>query len=93
TSRRLAQQGMNRAEGHTDPIHHSRGRERLRPAQLSISPRELGTEILALSKMNWNQSRLDGRSPITLQTTDQVKQILRFCDPTHDIATRYAQYM
>lgn len=65
----------------------------LRPAQLTVSPGELGTETLALSKMNWNQSRLDGRSPITLQTAHQVKQILRFCDPARDIATRYAQYM
>jgi hypothetical protein len=65
----------------------------LRPARSTIAPRELGVEILALSKMNWNQSRLDGRYPITLQTADQVKQILRFCDPAQEIATRYAQYM
>jgi hypothetical protein len=65
----------------------------LRPTRLTISPRELGTEILALSKMNWNQSRLDGRFPITLKTADQVKHILRFCDSDQQIATRYAQYM
>jgi hypothetical protein len=38
-------------------------------------------------------ARLDGRFPITLRTADQVKQILRFCDPAQEIATRYAQYM
>ena len=65
----------------------------LRPARLTISPRELGTEILALTKMNWNQSRLDARFPITLKTTDQVKQILRFCDPAEQIGSRYAEYM
>jgi hypothetical protein len=65
----------------------------LRPARLTISPRELGTEVLALSKMNWNQSRLDARLPITLKTADQVKRILRFCDPTQPIASRYAEYM
>jgi hypothetical protein len=65
----------------------------LRPARLTISPRELGTEILALSKMNWNQSRLDARLPITLKTADQVKHILRFCDPEQQIASRYAEYM
>ena len=64
-----------------------------RPERASVSPRELGSELMALSKMNWNQSRLDGRNPITLQTADQVKQILRFCDPEREIATRYAQYM
>jgi hypothetical protein len=65
----------------------------LRPARLTISPRELGTEVLALSKMNWNQSRLDARLPITLKTADQVKHILRFCDPAQQIASRYAEYM
>jgi hypothetical protein len=65
----------------------------LRPARLTISPRELGTEILALSKMNWNQSRLDARLPITLKTAEQVKHILRFCDPAQQIASRYADYM
>ena len=65
----------------------------LRPTRLTISPRELGVEILALSKMNWNQSRLDGRLPITLRTAEQVKKILRFCDPAVEVATRYAQYM
>lgn len=65
----------------------------LRPTRLTISPRELGTEILALSKMNWNQSRLDARLPITLKTADQIKHILRFCDPAQQIASRYAEYM
>jgi hypothetical protein len=46
-----------------------------------------------LSKMNWNQARLDGRLPITLRTAEQVKRVLRFCDPAQTIATRYAQYM
>ena len=65
----------------------------IRPAVTTVSPRELAVEILALSKMNWNQSQLDGRLPITLRTADQVKKILRFCDPDEDIASRYAQYM
>jgi hypothetical protein len=65
----------------------------LRPARLTISPRELGTEVLALSKMNWNQSRLDARLPITIKTADQAKRILRFCDPAQPIASRYAEYM
>ena len=57
------------------------------------APRELDTELLALSKMNWDQSRLDARLPITLKTADQVKHILRFCDPAQQIASRYAEYM
>jgi hypothetical protein len=65
----------------------------IRPALLTRSPRDLAVELLALSKMNWNQARLDGRYPITLRTAEQVKKVLRFCDPAQAIATRYAQYM
>jgi hypothetical protein len=65
----------------------------VRPALLTRSPRDLAVELLALSKMNWNQARLDGRLPITLRTAEQVKRVLRFCDPAQTIATRYAQYM
>jgi hypothetical protein len=65
----------------------------IRPAVLTRSPREIAIELLALSKMNWNQARLDGRYPITLRTAEKVKRVLRFCEPGQAIATRYAQYM
>lgn len=57
------------------------------------SPQEQAREVLALTKMNWNVSRLDGRLPVTLRTANQVKSILRFCSPYEAIATRYAHYM
>lgn len=47
----------------------------IRPALLTRSPRDLAVELLALSKMNWNQARLDGRLPITLRTAEQVKKV------------------
>jgi hypothetical protein len=53
----------------------------------------LAAETLALTKMNWNQTRLDGKLPVTLRTAAQVKQVLRFCTPGSPIATRYAHYM
>jgi hypothetical protein len=65
----------------------------IRPALRTRSTRDLAIELLALSKMNWNQSQLDGQMPITLRTADQVKRVLRFCDPAQNAATRYAQYM
>jgi hypothetical protein len=65
----------------------------IRPALLTRSPRDVATELLALSKMNWNQVRLDARLPITLRTAEQVKRVLRFCRPNQAVATRYAQYM
>ncbi|MHB8490480.1 MAG: argonaute/piwi family protein [Candidatus Dormibacteria bacterium] len=57
------------------------------------SPEEQAREVLALTKMNWNVTRLDGRLPVTLRTANQVKSILRFCSPSEAIATRYAHYM
>jgi hypothetical protein len=65
----------------------------LRHQQPTRSPTELASEVLALTKMNWNQTRLDGKLPVTLRTAEQVKRILRFCDPDQPVATRYANYM
>jgi hypothetical protein len=65
----------------------------IRPVNVMRSPEELAMETLALTKMNWNQTRLDGRLPVTLRTAHQVKRVLRFCAPDQKIATRYAHYM
>jgi len=65
----------------------------VRTVTASLSHRDIAGEILALTKMNWNQTRLDGRLPVTLRTANQVKAILRFCAPDQAIATRYAHYM
>ena len=51
----------------------------VRSVTASLSHRDIAGEILALTKMNWNQTRLDGRLPVTLRTANQVKSILRFC--------------
>jgi hypothetical protein len=53
----------------------------IRPAHPARSARDIGAETLALTKMNWNQTRLDGRDPVTLRTANQVKAILRFLRP------------
>ncbi len=65
----------------------------IRPVEPIRSSRGIGSENLALTKMNWNQTRLDGRDPITIRAANQVKAILRFCPPEQAIATRYANYM
>jgi hypothetical protein len=57
------------------------------------SIKALAEEVMALSKMNWNQTRLDGRLPVTLRTAEQVKRVLRFVDLSSPVAARYAQYM
>jgi hypothetical protein len=40
----------------------------IRPARPIRSARDTGSETLALTKMNWNQTRLDGRDPVTIRT-------------------------
>jgi hypothetical protein len=56
------------------------------------SPRDTGSETLALTKMNWNQTRLRP-VPITIRAANQVKAVLHFSDPAQAIAARYANYM
>lgn len=65
----------------------------LRLIDTESSPTSLAEEILALTKMNWNQTRLDGRLPITLLTAEKVGQILRHVTADQKVAARYAYYM
>jgi hypothetical protein len=53
----------------------------------------LTAEILALTKMNWNNTSFDGRLPITLRAARQVRDILRHVDSDGAVQTRYAYYM
>jgi hypothetical protein len=57
------------------------------------SPEYLADELLALTKMNWNQTQLDGRQPITIRTADRVGEILRHLGPHDRPQGRYAYYM
>jgi len=50
-------------------------------------------DILALSKMNWNNAQLDERDPLTLRTANRVGGILKHVPAEAQIATRYAYYM
>lgn len=57
------------------------------------APEELALELLALTKMNWNATQMDGRWPITIRTADKVGQILRHLQTADTPASRYAFYM
>lgn len=50
-------------------------------------------EILALSKMNWNQTQFDGDEPITLMAARKVGPILRHVGEGDRVAPRYSYYM
>ena len=65
----------------------------LRPSGDSTDLLAAGTDVLALSKMNWNNAQLDERDPLTLRTAHRVGAILRHVPPDAQIATRYAHYM
>jgi hypothetical protein len=64
-----------------------------RVVEAESSPIQLAVELLALTKMNWNQTQLDGRRPITLNTAEQVSGILRHLDSKTRPQGRYAYYM
>lgn len=58
------------------------------------TPREtLLREILVLTKMNWNSSRLGGKSPITLRFSDLVGEIMREIPADLDPLPQFKFYM
>lgn len=65
----------------------------VRVVESELSPDTLCEEVLALTKMNWNQTQLDTRMPITLETARRVGNILRCAPADLNPATRYAFYM
>jgi hypothetical protein len=57
------------------------------------TPRQIASEILALTKLNWNNTQFDSFYPITLKAARQVGDILRHLDGEPPQLTRYAYYM
>jgi hypothetical protein len=70
------------------------------PAPLLLKCREqveplesLAEEILALTKMNWNNTQFDGAVPITVRAARNVGDILKYVPEGSPIAPRYSFYM
>jgi hypothetical protein len=61
--------------------------------QSEQSAEQHAREILALTKLNWNNSRLDGREPITMRVARSIGTILRHVPADGAIGGRYAFYM
>jgi hypothetical protein len=55
--------------------------------------RTLAQEILALTKMNWNNTQFDSALPITLRAAKQVGAILKYAGEEAKITSSYAYYM
>lgn len=51
------------------------------------------SEILALSKMNWNSTRFVNAEPITIAAARNVGDILRYVTSQTPIQARYSYYM
>jgi hypothetical protein len=50
-------------------------------------------EILGLTKMNWNNTQLDGRLPITLECASKIGDIMKYVDPNERTQVSYSFYM
>lgn len=65
----------------------------LRPASIERSLREIAEEAMALTKMNWNSTRFDGRLPVSLRTARQVADIIKHVSADAVVEPTYAYYM
>lgn len=65
----------------------------IRCEQIDSTPRAIANEVLALTKMNWNNTQFDGHEPITVRAARQVGKILKYVGDDDPIEPRYAHYM
>ena len=65
----------------------------LRCQEMNQSLPFLAEEILALTKMNWNNTQFDGGEPITIRAARRVGDILKYVPDAQPIAPRYSFYM
>ncbi|HZR64789.1 MAG TPA: hypothetical protein VFA85_06540 [Terriglobales bacterium] len=66
---------------------------RIRCESTEQTQRFLAREVLALSKMNWNNTQFDGADPVTLRASRQCSGVLRYCSTGLPIEPRYSFYM
>ena len=50
-------------------------------------------EILGLTKMNWNNTQLDGKQPITIGCARSVGEIMKYVDEGEKPQVSYSYYM
>ena len=65
----------------------------LRCQEVNQSLAFLAEEVLALTKMNWNNTQFDGGEPITVGAARRVGDILKYVPDAQPIAPRYSFYM
>lgn len=57
------------------------------------SPNLICDEVLALTKMNWNNTQFDRRNPITIECARNVGSILKYLEDDDEMQLRYSFYM
>jgi hypothetical protein len=65
----------------------------IRLYEFDESPNLICDEILALTKMNWNNTQFDRRLPITIECARNVGDILKYLDEDDVMQLRYSFYM
>lgn len=68
------------------------------PLKITVSDQDsslesLSEEILGLTKMNWNNTQMDGRLPITLECASKIGDIMKYVAPTEKPQVSYSFYM
>ncbi|MCT3918869.1 MULTISPECIES: argonaute/piwi family protein [Weeksellaceae] len=62
-------------------------------AQHDESPNIICDEILALTKMNWNNTQFDRQMPITIECARNVGEILKYLNAEDTMQLKYSFYM
>lgn len=65
----------------------------LRIVRSEESPTFIARELLALTKMNWNNTWFDAKYPVTLGRARKVGEIMKYLDDGEVPQIRYAYYM
>lgn len=65
----------------------------LRIIRSDESPVFIARELLALTKMNWNNTQFDGKYPVTLGCARKVGEVLKYLGDTDIPQIRYGYYM
>lgn len=65
----------------------------LRLAVHETATEQLGSEILALTKLNWNSTQIDGSLPITLRAARRVGDVLKYVPDEEEPRAQYSFYM
>lgn len=65
----------------------------LRIVRSEAAPLFLASEVLGLTKMNWNNTQFDGKYPVTLGCARKVGEVLKYLSDEERPQSRYGYYM